>query len=147
LDETIKDYGYEINANDQEIFSKIDTIRRSILREMRETQFEIKQASHRTESNGSKDSMYEMSCLRTHERWKLGERIKSDTDLHNMWKRVCTPGFAQTQDLFSKMLERVRQIERNEKVVSSRVDRLKSLGNAIVPQVVVPIMQAIKGLT
>ena len=52
-----------------------------------------------------------------------------------MWNDICSKPFQKTQDLQQKMLERIRQIECNEKVASDRVDRLKGLGNAIVPQI------------
>jgi len=134
LDETIKDYGHA-NANHQEAIPTVDKIRREILREMWSERCEIEPPSYSKESQCSDDSMHEMPCQRTHDKWKLGERIKTESDLRDMWEKICSTGFAQTQNLQQAMLERIREIERNEKVASSRVGRLKCLGNAVVPQI------------
>jgi len=142
LDETIKDFGYE-NSDHQEAITKIDIVRRSILREMWCDQCKIKSTPYRTKPAKNNDSLYEMSCLRAYERWKLGERIKEDEVLCNLWERICAESFQETQNLQQKMFERIRQIECNEKVASSKVDRLKSLGNAVVPQIVEVIGQFI----
>lgn len=142
LDETIKDFGYE-NSDYQKAITEIDTIRRSILRKMWGDQCKNESASYGHESKCCDDFMYEMSCLRTHERWKLGRRIKEDKKLCNLWKRICAKPFKETQDLQQRMLERIRTQECNEKMASSRVDRLRSLGNAVVPQVVEVMGRAI----
>ena len=52
-----------------------------------------------------------------------------------MWKAIYSKPFKETQHLQQEMLERIREKECNEKVAFSRVDRLKGLGNAVVPQV------------
>jgi len=143
LDETIKDYGYE-NTDYKEAIAEIDKIRRAILREMWNDQCEIESSSFKAKSKKDNNFMYEMSCNRTHEKWKLGERIKTDSIVRGLWEDICSIGFTLTQDLQFEMLKRIRKIECDEKVASSRVDRLKSLGNAIVPQVVMPIMETIK---
>lgn len=134
LDETIKDYGYE-NADTQKAVAEIDSYRREILREMWQEQREVKQTPYREESRCCDDFVYEMSCQRTHDRWKLGQRIKSQPNLRNLWKEIHAIGFSQAQDLLTNMLERIREDECNEKVASSRVNRLKALGNSIVPQI------------
>ena len=143
LHETIRDYGYA-NDSDQEAFTKIDSLRGEILRELWDENQEIKSTSLQKSRESGDDFVYEMSCLRTHEKWKLGQWIKKESNLRNMWGTILAKGFSQTQDLQYKLLERIREIERNEKVASSRVDRLKGLGNAIVPQCAFIILNQIK---
>ncbi len=143
LDETIKDYGYK-NADYQDAIAKIDQFRREILREMWSNICEVKQTPYRAKTGQGDDPVYEMSCLRTYERWKLGKRIEENKDLSDMWQGILSKPFKETQDLQQGMLERIREIERNEKVASLRVHRLKSLGNSIVPQIALIIFEAIK---
>jgi len=145
LDETLNDYGYE-NTDYKEAFAEIDKFRRSIMRDMWYDGRKIEPPSYRTESGQGDDFMHSMSHRYSHERWKLGQRIEKEKELCNMWVDIYSKPFKETQDLQSEMLERIREIERNEKVESSRMDRLKGLGNAIVPQVVFEIFKAIKEL-
>jgi site-specific DNA-cytosine methylase len=142
LDETIKEYGYE-DRDHQKAITKIDNIRWEILREMWEENGKIKPTSYRTTSREGEDSLCKMSYFRAHDKWKLGERIKTKSDLRDMWARICSLGFSSAQNLLPQMLERVREIERNEKMESQRINRLKSLGNAVVPQIVEIIGRAI----
>ena len=83
LDETIKDYGYE-NRSHKEAITTIDNARRSIMQQMWEEQYQAKPASHRATPREGDDLVYKMSCLRTHERWKLGQRFEVDPDLRDM---------------------------------------------------------------
>ncbi|MEE9356539.1 MAG: DNA (cytosine-5-)-methyltransferase [Methylococcaceae bacterium] len=134
LDETIKDYGYE-NDSREKAYAKINIARREILREMWGEQCKAKPPSLNEETFSNNDFMHKMSHIRAHEKWKLGVRLKEDEELCSLWERICAKPFQETQDLQSRMLERTWEIERNEKVASSRVDRLKQLGNAVVPQI------------
>ncbi len=52
-----------------------------------------------------------------------------------MWRVILAFPFTEKQYLWKEMLERIREIERNEKVASNRTHRLKCLGNALVPQI------------
>ncbi len=145
LDETLNDYGYK-NANNKKAITEIDKFRREILRDMWDRRNEVIKASHRASKRQSDDIMLSMSHGYSHEKWKLGTRIKENKDLSDMWQRILSKSFQKTQDLQSKMLEQIRKIECDEKVASSRVDRLKSLGNSIVPQIAYIIFEAIKDI-
>ena len=76
-----------------------------------------RQQPEQQRSEKSDGPLPEMPYQGTHEIWNLGDRWVEEPNIG----RVATG-------------------------VKNRVDRLKSLGNAIVPQVVVPIMQAIKAI-
>jgi len=76
-----------------------------------------------------------MSCLRTHERWNLGQRIEKDKELRDLWERIYSQSLKKTQDLQQNLLEQIRENECNEKVASSREDRIRTIGNSVVPQV------------
>lgn len=81
------------------------------------------------------------------------EKNKKNSELRNLWERFYAAGFSSAQNLQSELLEQIRTIERKKEVVSAdgfkltkaahRVERLKALGNAVVPQIVEIIGRAI----
>lgn len=69
----------------------------------------------------------------------VGEPYEAMRDL---WDQVSPIPYEETQDLFKAMLERVGQ-EECKKALGQRVNRLRSLGNAIVPQVAAVILETL----
>lgn len=134
LGRTIRRYGYE-DVNIKKAITKIDLIRKSILQEMWCKQNKVEPTSYRVKTLQNNYSLHEMSYLRAYEEWKLGERIKENKDLCDMWEYICSKSFKKTQVMQQKMLVRIREIECNEKVASDIVDRLRQLGNSVVPQI------------
>jgi len=144
LDEVIKIYEYgSKNANHQETISKIDLFRGEILRDMWCEKHKVKQTSFKTRPKCYNDIMHAMPYQYTYERWKLGERIKKDKILCDLWNRILSTSFEETQDLQSEMLERVRKIECNEKAGHGRTNRIKALGNSANPYVVYNLFKCI----
>jgi len=80
------------------------------------------------------DSVPEMPHGRAYEGWDVGARIEENEELHNLWQEFYAKPFEETQDLQRRLLERIRQ-EKRPQALASRVDRLRGLGNAVVPQV------------
>jgi hypothetical protein len=66
--------------------------------------------------------------------WLLGRRLEEEKELRDLWHRDYALSFKEAQNLFAELLERVGQKKRPE-ARGSRVNRLKGLGNAIVPQI------------
>jgi DNA (cytosine-5)-methyltransferase 1 len=131
LDSIARRLGYE-NGDSEEAITAIDRFRRKILRIMWEE-------GDTETSCGEKcrvchDFMSEMPHEFTCEKRYLGERIAQDIYLYDMWERIQVSGFKHTQDVLKEMLEKIREIECDEKMGKNRVSRLKCLGNAVVPQ-------------
>lgn len=72
----------------------------------------------------------------------MGAGLKEDQGLRGLWETVCSQPFEETQDLQRELLERARAKKRPQ-AVGSRIDQLRALGNAVVPQVVEEIGRAI----
>lgn len=145
LDEVIKIYEYgNENTNYQETISKIDLFRGKVLRDMWCEKHKIKQTSLKARSQCYNDIMYAMPYQYTHERWNLGQRIEKNKNLCDLWNRILSSSLEETQDMRSEMLERIREIERNEKAGHDRTNRIKALGNSINPYVAYEIFKAIE---
>lgn len=78
----------------------------------------------------------------SHGGWYVGERArkgKASSRMLDMWHQLQVQiqcGQKEpTQDLLEKMLKGIRQEKCTKEVVSSRVNRIRGLGNAVVPQV------------
>jgi len=70
---------------------------------------------------------------------------KEAKELYNMWQSFYAMSYEEAQHLQQTMFEYYRQIERRKKMEESqRTDRIKSLGNAIVPQVALEIFKVIE---
>jgi hypothetical protein len=66
--------------------------------------------------------------------WVLGPWIKKDKELRDLWEQLYSAPFHEAQDLQQRVLERIGQKKRPE-ALGSRVNRLRALGNAVVPQI------------
>lgn len=94
--------------------------------------------------NGFYNLVPRMSQKRTHEKWNMGAWIEENADLRNLWKKFYAERFSQSQNLQYKLLETIGKIERRKKMEKKyRSNRIKALGNAVVPQIVEEIGKAI----
>ncbi len=71
---------------------------------------------------------------RAHSGWLLGSRIEEDEALCDLWQRVCAQPLEEAQDMLPELLERIGKKKRPE-ALGSRIDRLRALGNSVVPQI------------
>jgi len=81
--------------------------------------------------------------------WEVGTRKEKTTAMCDLPAIVSSKGFSRTQDLQQPNLPiGIREAERIFAMgnKNNRVDRLKSLGNAVVPQIAAEIFRAIKAV-
>jgi DNA (cytosine-5)-methyltransferase 1 len=71
---------------------------------------------------------------RARQGWLLGRRLEEDQELCGLLEAVSAAPFNEAQDLLPGVLERIGAKKRPQ-ALGSRVDRLRGLGNAIVPAV------------
>ena len=86
------------------------------------------------------DSVSAVPCGVAHCRGDVGQRGQGSEQvskgLRDLWHSLSGEAFQTGQDMFSSLSQRARQVERwQTSALSGRVDRLKALGNAVVPQV------------
>jgi DNA-cytosine methyltransferase len=79
------------------------------------------------------DSLPNLSHRSTQERWDLGEGEQESKELCDLQKTIY-PKQADCENLLKRMLERIREDERSKTMGNTRIDRLRLLGNGVVPQ-------------
>jgi len=97
----------------------------------------------------STDTMPGLSHQSGLREWEVGTRKEKTTAMCDLPAMVSSKGFSRTQDLQQPNLPiGIREAERILAMgnKNDRVDRLKSLGNAVVPQIAAEIFRAIKAV-
>ena len=128
-------------SNDSETQSEIDIARWRFLRAMWEHRA-LAKTSRRLYFGKLQDCVPELPYEFTQGRWLLGSRLEEIKELRNLWQEFYSKPFEQAQDVQRRLLERIRTTKRPTSL-GSRVDRLRALGNAVVPQIVAEIGKTI----
>lgn len=123
------------NKNNQKTITETQITIRRILFYVWENR-EIAKTSPDIYRTGLYNCVPEMPCSNSYGGWVMGSRFEKDKGLRDLWGIFYSETFNKAQDLLPKLLERIRAFERSQKMAAKRVDRLKCLGNAVVPQVV-----------
>jgi DNA (cytosine-5)-methyltransferase 1 len=127
-------------------YSQAEPAARELVRQILRTMWE-----HRALAASSPDLYRErlrdlvpgLSQERARQGWLLGSRLEGDEELCRLLQAVPTEPFQEAQDVLSGVLERIGTKKRPQ-ALGSRVDRLRGLGNAIVPQIAQWIAERIK---
>jgi len=70
----------------------------------------------------------------SYEGWNVGARLEANEGLRRVWAKFYAQPLEEAHDMQCILLERIRA-EKRPQALASRVDRLRALGNAVVPQV------------
>ena len=122
-----------LKADNEEKEPKITKIRRKILCDVwREKEF-----TETSPDDGRKrfrDTLSGVSFQSSQEGRDMGAWFEKDEELRDMWRIVYSNAFQEKHHMLEKLLIRIRQKECKQ-TMASRADRLRTLGNAVVPQV------------
>jgi len=93
----------------------------------------LAKTSPRLYVNRVHDPVPDLPCGHTQKRWLLGERLCEENDLCDLWRRACEE---ESEDLFNELFLKAWGVKCKEEVgpMKNRVDRIRLLGNAVVPQ-------------
>jgi DNA (cytosine-5)-methyltransferase 1 len=80
------------------------------------------------------DLVPDMPQDRARDGWLLGCRIDEDEELRGVWEDFYAQPYEEAQNMLPSLLERIGAKKRPQ-ALGSRVDRLRGLGNAVVPQI------------
>lgn len=119
--------------------AKVTTVsefRREILRELQGHNQSATASSEPPETGRGNCPMSNLPYEKAYAGWILGQRIKADEELCDMWSDIRSTPLEESQNLQQELFERIGEIERYEKMArQSRINRTKCIGNAVVPQV------------
>ena len=120
-------------GNDTEAIAKADRSCRLLLRAMWEHRA-VAASSPDLYRRRLRDCVPELPYSDPYSRWLLGPRIEADERLRGLWEAFYAAPLQEAYYLQQELLERARAKKRPE-ALGSRVNRLRSLGNAVVPQI------------
>ena len=120
-----------------------------ILRAMWEHR-EIAEASQQVYADRLRNSLPGLPLRDSQGGWFMGSWRSKDQRLRRLWQAFYSAPFQEAQNVQRQLLELIGQIQCDETMgtrvatgVKKRVDRLKGLGNAIVPQAAFEIIRVI----